>query len=288
MLLLPILFSLVQAPSAPLLEVRTGDTWVPWHGGAPASDAVREPALAAAVAWTDSVPGMRAGAFSVRTPDGLRNSMAIIELDPSRFVFSLGRTPPDARRTASAWLEADSTILLAANTGLFRPDGTSQGLVLVDGTRSSALAGWLDAVVVIDGSHLRVTDVAGGSRLPPGVSAFQVLPILVRDGRVVFGWTNGLKLSRTHRDRRITLCLGDDGLVRLLLSNFEVFGVTAGSIPIGLTIPEQAALAAGAGCRDAVALDGGISSQIAFRVGARMVRWPGWRRVPLMLLVRRR
>lgn len=286
MLLIPL--ALVIQVQAPLLEVRTGDTWVAWHGGAPSSDAVREPALAAAVQWTDSIPGMRAGAFSVRTPDGLRNSMAVIELDPARFVFSLGRTAPDARRSAAGWLDADTSILLAANTGLFRPDGTSQGLVLIDGTRSSALAGWLDAVVVLDGSHLRITDISGGSRLPPRVSAFQTLPILVREGRVVFGWTSGLKLSRTHRDRRITLCLGDDGLVRLLLSNFEVFGVTAGAVPIGLTIPEQAALAAGAGCRDAVALDGGISSQIAFRVGARMVRWPGWRRVPLMLLVRRR
>ena len=71
-----------------------------------------------------------------------------------------------------------------------------------------------------------------------------------------------------------------------MLSNFEVFGATAGRVPIGLTIPEQAALAAGLGCRDAVALDGGISAQIAFRASGREVRMPGWRKVPLMMLVR--
>ncbi len=284
---LAVLAFVVQAQGASLLEVRAGGAWLAWHGGAPASAAVREPMLPAAIAWTDSASGLRAGSFEVRS-GALRNSIAIIELDPERLRFTLGRSPPDARRSASDWIIADSTIVLAANTGLFRVDGSSQGLVLVDGVRSSALAGWLDAVVVLEDDIVRFADIADARALGPRASAFQTLPFLVRDGRVAFGWTSGLKLSRTHRDRRITLCLGDDGLIRLLLSNFEVFGVTAGSVPIGLTIPEQAAVAAGAGCRDAVALDGGISSQIAFRAGGRLVRWPGWRRVPLMLLVRRR
>ena len=274
---------------APLLEIRTPSGWEPWREGTPGSAAVRDPLLWQVTRWTDSIPGLRAGAFEVRAVDGaLRNSIAVIEIDPGRFRFSLGRTAPDERRTAADWVARDSTILLAANTGLFRETGTPQGLVMIGGQRFSALAGWLDAVVVIDEQGLRITDVAGARSLPAGVSAFQTLPALVRDHRVVFGATTGLKLSKTHRDRRITLCLGDDGLVRLLLSNFEVFGVTAGSVPIGLTIPEQASLAGGAGCRDAVALDGGISSQIAFRAGGRIVRWPGWRRVPLMLLARAR
>ncbi len=275
----------------PALEVRAAGNWQPWHGGDPGSPATREPALAAAITWSDSAPGLRAGSFEVRGSGSstLRNSIAIIELDPARMRFDLGRSGADARRTATDWVGGDSTIVLAANTGLFRTNGTSQGLVIVDGTRFNGLAGWLDAVVVLDQGRIRFTDVSDAARaLPPGASAFQTLPFLVRGGRVVFGVTSGLKLSRTHRDRRITLCLGDDGMVRLLLSNFEVFGVTAGTIPIGLTIPEQAAIAAGAGCRDAVALDGGISSQIAFRVDGRIVKWPGWRQVPLMLLVRRR
>ncbi|HEY2806175.1 MAG TPA: phosphodiester glycosidase family protein [Gemmatimonadales bacterium] len=282
------LMLLMQA-QAPLLEVHAGGTWHPWSGGA-AGTSAREPMLASAISWSDSAPGLRAGSFEVRSTGSgaLRNSIAIIELDPRRLRFDLGRAPPDARRTATDWVGEDSSVVLAANTGLFRTNGSSQGLVFEHGTRYSALAGWLDAVVVLDTGGIWFTDVAGGRELPRRVSAFQTLPFLVRGGRVVFGETSGLKLSRTHRDRRITLCLGDDGLVRLLLSNFEVFGVTAGTIPIGLTIPEQALIAAGAGCRDAVALDGGISSQIAFRAGDRIVKWPGWRQVPLMLLARRR
>lgn len=287
--LLTIALLALQAQAAPLLEIRVGNAWLPWYGGEPASAAVRQVSMQLAVAWTDSMPGFRAGEFDIRTADRrLRNSIAVVDLDPARYAFTLGRSAPDARRTVADWLSSDSTIVLAANTGLFRADGTSQGLVAIAGRRWSALAGWLDAVVAMDRDSVWFTDVPTARGLPASASAFQTLPFLVREGRVVLGWTHGLRLSRTHRDRRITLCLGDDGMVRLLLSNFEVFGVSAGSVPIGLTIPEQAALAAGAGCRHAVALDGGISSQIAFRTPERVVRWPGWRRVPLVLLVRRR
>jgi hypothetical protein len=285
-----LLLAMLQA-SPPPLEVRVGDAWRLWRDAAPNSAATHERLLDEAVLWKDSAPGLRRGEFEVRTASGyLRNSMAIIDLDPSRFRFSLGITPPGARRSAAEWLADDTSLVLTSNTGLFRVNGTPQGLVLLDGSRRSALAGWLDAVVVIEDGSLRITDVDGAraSRLSPLASAFQTLPWLIRDGRVAFGFTNGLRLSRTHRDRRITLCLAESGTVRLLLSNFEVFGANAGSVPIGLTIPEQAALAAGAGCRDAVALDGGISAQIALRAGERTVKMPGWRKVPLMLLVRRR
>jgi hypothetical protein len=37
-----------------------------------------------------------------------------------------------------------------------------------------------------------------------------------------------------------------------------------------------------------VALDGGISAQIAARIEGRPIRMPGWRRVPLMMVVRPR
>ena len=275
----------------PTLEVRVGNEWRPWRDAAPNSAATREALLDLAVTWRDSAPGLRRGDFEVRTASGyLRNSMAIIELEAARFHFSLGITPPSARRSAAEWLASDSTLVLTSNTGLFRENGTPQGLVLVDGSRHSALAGWLDAVVVLEDGQVRFTDVAGAraSHLPSRGSSFQTLPWLIRDGRVVYGYTSGLRLSRTHRDRRIILCLGATGTVRLLLSNFEMFGAPAGPVPIGLTIPEQAAIAAGVGCQDAVALDGGISAQIALRTGSRMVRMPGWRKVPLMLLVRRR
>ena len=275
----------------PALELRIGGSWAPWRSFEPGAPAVRDTLLERATVWRDHAPGLSIGAFEVRTPGHLwTNSVAIVAVDPRVLRFELDAPPGWARRTAEEALR-DSGVVLAVNTGLFRANGTPQGLVLDRGRRRSALAGWLDAVVVVEDGRLRVTDNQGTralGALGEGASAFQTLPWLVREGRVVLGVTSGVRLSRDHRDRRFTLCLDGDGSVRFLLSNFEVFGQAAGRIPVGLTIPEQTVIAAAAGCRDAVALDGGISAQLAVRGSARVHRMPGWRRVPLLLVARRR
>jgi uncharacterized protein YigE (DUF2233 family) len=277
----------VQA-APPALELRVGGTWLPWRAFEPGAPAVRDTQLERATTWRDRAPGVAVGAFEVRTRGYLwTNSVAIVAVDPRVFLFAIDAPPDWARRTAEEAL-ADSGIVLAVNTGLFRKNGTPQGLVLDRGRRRSALAGWLDAVVVVEDGRLRVTDIEGARTLGEGASAFQTLPWLVREGRVVLGVTSGVRLSRDHRDRRFTLCLEGDGSVRFLLSNFEVFGQAAGRVPVGLTIPEQAVIAAAAGCRDAVALDGGISAQLVVRGSARVHRMPGWRRVPLLMVARRR
>jgi phosphodiester glycosidase len=288
-----LLAALLLAPrsqEAPALEYRAANgSWRAWPAFAPRSSARRVDGATDAIAWRDTQPGLRVGDFTVRTGDGmLTNSIAVVELDPARLSFALVAARGWERRLAADWMAGDSTLVLVANTGLFRDTGSPIGLVQLDGVRRTGPVAWLDVVVGVENGALLLTDAPGIESLGPGASAFQTIPWLVRDGVVAFGATSGVRLSRTHRDRRITLCQGDDGLIRLLLSNFEVFGAEVGRVPVGLTIPEQAALAAGLGCRDAVALDGGISAQIAVRGQSRVIRMPGWRKVPLMLVARRR
>jgi len=273
---------------APALDLRVGGAWVRWRTFEPGAPAAADPLLARAVRWDDARPGLRAGSFEVRASGGLLvNRVALVEIDPTLYGFSLVASAGFAPRPADFWM-ADSAVMLAVNTGLFRRDGTPSGLVLVDGARFGRRADWLDAAVAVEDGRIRLVAPAALDSLGAGASAFQVLPWLVRAGRVAFGATSGLRLSRRHRDRRLTLCIGADGLVRLLLSNFELFGEPAGTIPVGLTIAEQATIAAAAGCADAVALDGGISAQLAVRFPHRVRRMPGWRDVPLMMLIRPR
>lgn len=280
-----ILAFVLQAP--PDLHVRTAGGWIALGGVMTGDSAIAQPWLAAALRTLDSATGLRVADLETRLANGQRNRIAVVDLDPAAWAFSLGVTTPAARRTAPDWLEADTSLHLAVNTGLFAADGTPLGLLAVDGVRSRPPVAWLDAVVALEDGRLRLTDYGGARTLAPGASAFQSLPWLVRDGRVVFG-ASGRRLSRTHRDRRLTLCLMPDGLVRLVLSNYEVFGATAGPIPFGLTLPEQVTVAAALGCRDAVALDGGLSAQLVVRSGPRLVAMRGWRRVPVMLLARTR
>lgn len=276
---------MLQAPQS--LDLKVGGSWVTWRAFASGAPAAGDPLLASAIRWGEERPGLRIGTFDVRPTGGIvANSVAIVEVDPARFRFALAAAPRFAVRSADAWM-ADSAIVLAVNTGLFRSDGTPEGLVVLDGVRTGGAATWLDALVVVEDGRLALRESGDAAALGSGASAFQVLPWLVRRGAVAFGATSGRRLSTTHRDRRLTLCVGSDGLIRFLLSNFEVFGASAGTIPLGLTIPEQATIAGAAGCADAVALDGGISAQLAVRAG-RLHRMPGWREVPLFLVARRR
>ena len=283
-----LILAAIQAVRPPALDLKVGGDWVPWRAYAPGTPAAADPLLARAVRWEDARPGLRVGSFEVRVSGGLLvNSVAVVEIDPARYRFGLAAASGFATRAADAWM-ADTGVVAAVNTGLFLPDGTPQGLLLVDGARYGRRVAWLDAAVVIADGRPRLVGPAALDTVTGPVSAFQVVPWLVRGGRAVLGVSSGLRLLRTHRDRRLTLCLGSDGLVRLMLSNFEVFGANAGTIPVGLTIPEQALIAAAAGCTDAVALDGGISAQLAVRLPQRVRRMPGWREVPVMMLIRPR
>ena len=56
-------------------------------------------------------------------------------------------------------------------------------------------------------------------------------------------------------------------------------------LPLGLTVPETAALMGALGCDAATLLDGGISGQLLVRGADGKTRaWRGWRRVPLGLV----
>ena len=70
------------------------------------------------------------------------------------------------------------------------------------------------------------------------------------------------------------------------MTRFDVFGRVLGAVPFGLTTPEMAALMGALGCARAVMLDGGISAQMQLRTAAgALQRWPGWRSVPLGLVI---
>jgi exopolysaccharide biosynthesis protein len=93
-----------------------------------------------------------------------------------------------------------------------------------------------------------------------------------------------LGVDLKHRDSRLALGELRDGRIVIALTRFEGLGGVLASLPLGLTTPEMAALMGALGARRAVALDGGISSQLLIREGTRTRTWPGWRRVPLGLL----
>jgi hypothetical protein len=89
-----------------------------------------------------------------------------------------------------------------------------------------------------------------------------------------------------HRDSRLAIGLLADGSVVVALTRFTAMGRAAETLPWGPTVPEMAAFMKSLGCRRAMLLDGGISSQLALRrADGSLSRWTNWRNVPLGMVV---
>jgi exopolysaccharide biosynthesis protein len=120
--------------------------------------------------------------------------------------------------------------------------------------------------------------------------AFQSYPMLLQDGAVPAPLVEpGRGVDLGHRDARLALGTLADGRVVVALTRFDALGGALGRVPFGLTSSEMAAVMGALGCRHALLLDGGISSQLLVREATGSVRtWPGTRSVPLGLVGRTR
>jgi len=75
-----------------------------------------------------------------------------------------------------------------------------------------------------------------------------------------------------------------DGSVVVVITRFDAVGRPGETVPWGPTVPEMAALMKSLGCRRAMMLDGGLSSQLALRTRSGLSQWKNWRAVPLGLI----
>ena len=90
-------------------------------------------------------------------------------------------------------------------------------------------------------------------------------------------------------DARAAIGQDREGRIIVAITRFDAFGQSLGFVPFGLTTPEMAAVMGALGARDAVALDGGISAQLALRnADGSVLSWRGMRSVPLALVARPR
>jgi len=118
--------------------------------------------------------------------------------------------------------------------------------------------------------------------------AFQSYPaLLVRNGELPWELRRkGRGADLGHRDSRLAIGVRADGTVLVALTRFIGLGTAGEQLPWGPTVGEMAAWMRAQGCRRAMMLDGGISSQMAIRGrDGSLSRWPNWRPVPLGMVV---
>jgi exopolysaccharide biosynthesis protein len=221
-----------------------------------------------------------------------RTRVIVARLDPRRVRFDVQWGVDSAARSTWSAGEHGSDIVFAVNAGQFTA-ALPWGWVVADGReRLSPGRGPLSSafVSVRDGSVRFVdNDTLDAVRRTPGVvAAFQSYPTLLRgDGDVPPMIREPCAIDCAHRDARIALGIDRAGRVLVALTRFDAAGEALGFIPLGLTVPETAALMGALGARQAVLLDGGISAQMLVRDAAGAAHiWRGVRRVPLGLVAR--
>jgi hypothetical protein len=300
------------APNASAeLRARGPDgAWRAWWraGAAPARWSGAHAGLAGLVAWQAAAPGVEVGELALSgAGEAWRVRAVLVRLDPARLRLAVDAAVDGAGRVRPWSAEqAPAAALVALNAGMFGERGP-WGWVVHGGRElqppgAGALA---SAVVVGADGRVRVVEAdslaaARAGAHGPVAEAVQGYPTLLQgDGAVPAALRPGgpsdpahprAAIDLEHRDARLAVGELRDGRVLVALTRFDGLGAVTGGrtgdllggVPLGLTVPEAAALMGALGARRAVLLDGGLSAQLAVRGadGRRRV-WGGLRRVPL-------
>jgi hypothetical protein len=269
------------------LAVRSHNEWMTfWRSTENRTSWAPDIQVLTSIQWQPGASGLMWAELPLQgNGEARRTRVVLVRLDPRRVRLELANgTTPGGFEGAWTILSAKDSAVAAINAGQFA-GGAVWGWVKHDGVEYRPPGkGPLAIGVIIDSSGMiRFTrDYAA-----PGVrEGFQSYPLLLEHGEVpeLLRAPNPY-MDHGHRDARLAIGLLPDSSLMIALTRYDGLGGALGGIPFGLTVPEMAALMGALGCRDAVALDGGISAQLLVReFSGRARTWPGLRRVPLALL----
>jgi len=288
-------FTLKAQSAGSALSVRGPDgkfrVW--WRSSqAPSEWKTTVPAITEAVQWRKVRPGLESSTLEISGEGvGWRFHIVLARFLPALFSLQLDSAVVDSK---PAWSidSASPRSVLAMNAGQFEGD-LPWGWIVRDGREvQPPRTGPLSSALVVDSEGQCV--IADAAEIPgiresrKTILAFQSYPtILVDDGRVPDALlAPGRGVDFDHRDSRLALGSLPDGRLLIALTRFGTANSPLARLPFGPTTPEMAAIMGALGCRRAMLLDGGISGQISFRdMNGRLNRWPGFRSVPLGLVV---
>jgi Phosphodiester glycosidase len=285
---------LVAALPASTLSVWTGARWEEWwrSSDAPAVWTEPVPALAESFQWRRVARGVEWGEARLSgVGEAYRIRLVVARIDPHLVRFRLD-TAFRRQGTRAAWTIARSPreAVVALNAGQF-PSSLPWGWTVLGGREFlPPRSGPLSVAVAFDTSGgvrwLSPEALRDPARARGVVGAFQSYPQLLEDGSIPLPLrAEGAGIDLGHRDARLALGQSDDGKLLIALTRFDGAGGLLDFVPFGLTVPEMAAIMGGLGARNAVLLDGGISSQLLIREAGTVHRWRGLRQVPLGLVV---
>lgn len=251
------------------------------------------PVVTGQVRWRPAAPGVDLGELDVAgTGTAWRMRLILVRVDPGQVDFEVVLPRATGPWTPGRWTIADAPrdALVAFNAGQF--SGGPWGWVVRDGVQlQPAGTGPLAPGIAVDtAGRVRLVPVDSLAAVLHGTrQGFQSYPVLLHGGRVPAALRQpGEGVDLTHRDARLALGVLPDGHLLLALTRFQGLGGLLELVPFGFTTPEMAAIMGALGTRDAVLMDGGISSQLLVQSLGRRRTWPGLRPVAMGLVLRPR
>jgi exopolysaccharide biosynthesis protein len=249
--------------------------------------------FALTTSWQQVSPGVWQREMRM-APDGPLSTVraVVVRIEPSRVRFTLDYAARDYGMIGTWTVDRMPPAgVVAVNAGQFS-GGAPWGWLVRDGVEEQAPgSGSLGMSFVVDGAGgvSLVTRDEMPSVRTRAVHAFQSYPaVLVGDGQMPWELqapSRGVDLS--HRDSRLALGITPDGSVVIALTRFGSLGRPGETVPWGPTVREMSAFMKSLGCRRAMLLDGGLSSQLAVRGAGGVEQWKNWRAVPLGLIASR-
>jgi uncharacterized protein YigE (DUF2233 family) len=227
------------------------------------TDSLWEGSLESQVSYSRISSGIQIGSVPIRHEHGTDFSLVVTKVDLTKAdVRVLTNDSLAVKRDFVEAMTKNTGAIAAINAGFFDEKG-ARGLVLKNGKELRApnrTHGYL--LLWDEGAHI------GPARTLQAENAIQSFPLLLVNGEVTSDSTKNMESVA----RRSAAALNSKGELLLVATDAEL---------VGLTIPQLTVLLRGLGARNAIALDGGASSQLYVRNTDYRVR--EWDPVPVAL-----
>lgn len=230
----------------------------------------------AAYIWAELKDGLAYTEYSFSIGDKERASVHAFRIDPKKYLLRALRANDEKMGATAEDLAKANKALIVINGGFFTPEHTSIGLIANDGKLENPLhkTSWWSVFAITDGKPAIMKP--DEFKLADNVEmALQVGPRLVIAG----------KIPKIKENVAIRSAVGitPDGLVTIAITSG--YGISMNELARRM---RDSLFEGGLGCTDAMALDGGGSSQIYAKIGKFEYFQPGLARVTNGLAVFKR
>lgn len=217
----------------------------------------------AAYVWNGLADGLSYATYSFSISEKERTSIHAFQIDPKKFRMDVVTAADEKLGDTAEELAKRDKALIVINGGFFTPEHTSIGLIVKNGRTINPIhnTSWWSLFAIIDGKPqiLRPSQF----RSPEGVQmALQVGPRLVIDGNIP-------KLKENVATRS-AVGITRDGMITIAITSGH--GISMGELARRMALSRWQG---GLECIDAMALDGGSSSQMYARIGDFEFSQPG-------------